>query len=248
MIVILCHPSDAAAVWLGTTLQHLGIGGVEIVTVEQVVFSRRIVYRLSDGGDSGSIELADGRVLHSERMTGLVNRVQYLPTQHFAAAAPADRDYATAELSAFMLAWLNGTAARVINPPLPFALGGGVFQMPTAMHFASMAGLPTLPWCASASDVGASVIGDNGIPMREPAHSSLVFEGRVYGPLLPSGLRDGCRQLAALLGVPLLQILFNRSSEHGWRFAAATSAVDFRIGGRPLAVALARELKRSTAA
>ena len=118
-------------------------------SVEQLVFSRRIVYRLSDAGDSGSIELADGRTLRPETITGLVNRVQYLPTQHFARAQPTDRAYAEAELNAFLLAWINGVAGRVINPPLPFALGGGTFQAATVAHLASMAGLPTDAWRAS---------------------------------------------------------------------------------------------------
>ena len=112
----------------------LGVGGVELVAVEQLVYSRRIVYRLTTHGDSGGIELADGRTLRPESITGLVNRVQYLPTQHFARAQPADRAYAEAELSAFLLAWINGIAGRVINPALPFALGGGAFPRPTVTH------------------------------------------------------------------------------------------------------------------
>ncbi len=242
MIVILCHPGDAAALWLGETMQHLRVSGVELVAVEQLVFSRRIVYRLSDAGDSGSIVLADGRTLRPEAITGLVNRVQYLPTQHFARAAPEDRAYAEAELSAFLLAWINGVAGRVINPPLPFALGRGTFPMPTVVHLASMAGLPTQVWRTSVAD------GDGqSLPMR-PTHAVLVFDGRLFGPLLPRRLQDGCRQLALLLGVSLLQVELHQSSEHGWRFVNASGAVDFRIGGRPLARDLARALVRSAAA
>jgi hypothetical protein len=242
MIVILCHPGDAAAVWLGDAMQYLRVGEVEVVAVEQLVFSRRIVYRLSDAGDSGSIELADGRILRPDAITGLVNRVRYLPTQHFARAQSTDRAYAEAELSAFLLAWINGVAGRVINPPLPFALGGGTFPMPTVVHLAAMAGLPTQPWRATAAGDD-----DSRFPMS-PTHAVLTFDGRLFGPLLPRHLQDGCRRLALLLDAPLLQVELHQSSERGWQFVNASGAVDFRIGGNPLARDLARALARSVAA
>ena len=261
MIVILCHPDDVAALWLSETLQQLGVDGVELVAVEQLVFSRRIVYHLSGDGDSGRIELADGRVLRPETISGLVNRIQYLPTQHFANADPADRNYAAAELSAFVLAWINGVGGRVINPALPFALGGGGFQMPTLVQLASMAGLPTVPWRASTADVGPPEGGHHvgpseaghyfGPPEGGPyisTHAGIVFDGRLFGPLLPRGLQDACRQLAVLLGVPLLQVMLHQSPGLGWRFVNATGSVDFRIGGKPLALAIGRALARRIAA
>jgi hypothetical protein len=242
MIVILCHPGDAAALWLGEAMRYLHAGEVELVAVEELVFSRRIVYRLSGAGDSGSIELADGRTLRPEAITGLVNRVCYLPTQHFARAQTADRAYAEAELSAFLLAWINGVAGRVVNPPLPFALGGGTFPPATVAHLASMAGLPTEAWRAGAADDG------DGKTLPSSTHAVLLFDGRVFGPLLPRNMQEACRRLAALLGVSLLQIELRQSPELGWRFVAASGLADFRIGGKPLARALARTLARKSAA
>ncbi len=252
MIVILCHPDDAGALWLWERLQHLGVGGVELVTVEQLVFSRRIAYRLSGAGDSGSIELADGRVLRPETITGLVNRVQYLPTQHFASADAADREYAAAELSAFLLAWINGVAGRAINPPLPLALGGGTFQVPTVLHHAAAAGLPTRTWRVSASEDGPPEGGPYATLTPEggpyTVHSVVVFDGRLYGPILPRELQDGCRRLSVLLGAPLLQVVLRQAAKPGWEFVQATGAVDFRIGGNALAAALGRSLARSAVA
>ena len=242
MIVILCHPGDAAALWLGEAMRHLGVGDIEVVAVEQLVFSRRIVHCLSDAGDSGRVELADGRTLRPESITGLVNRVRYVPTQHFARAQAADRAYAEAELSALLLVWINGVAGRVINPPLPFALGGGAFPLPTVVHLASMAGLPTGVWRANSADRA-----DATTPISA-THAVLVFDGRLFGPLLPRPLQDGCRRLALLLGAPLLQVELHQSSEHAWRFLTASGAVDFRIGGKALARDLAQALARSAAA
>jgi hypothetical protein len=237
MIVILCHPDDAAAVWLEGTLRSLGVGGIEIVTVEQLVFSRRIVHRLGASGDGGTIDLADGRCLRPEGITGLVNRIRYLPTEHFSTAATADRAYAAAELSAFMLAWLNGVPGRVINPARPSSLDGGTFQTPTVVHLAAMAGLPTRPWRAS------SVLAESGPSIEAaPTETVVVFDGGLFGAPVPPDVGDGCRRLAALLGVPLLHVFLHRSGGNDWRFVDASGAVDFRIGGRPLATAIAQAL------
>jgi hypothetical protein len=232
--VILCHPDDAAALWLAQMLRELGVRGFEVVTVEQFVYSRRIVYRLSNAGEESSIQLADGRVLRSEAITGVINRIRYLPTEHFAAADSEERTYATAELSAFTLAWLNGVRGRVLNPARPLSLGG-MFDGTVLRHSAAVAGLPTVRWTATTDSAAES-------PPIPPTHTAIVLDGRLFGPILPRPLQDGCCRLAVLLGVPLLQVFFSHTPDAGWRFVDATTVVDFSLGGRPLAAAIVRTL------
>jgi len=235
MLVILCHAGDAAALWLHGAMRRLGVGALELVAVEQVVFSRSIVHRLDRVGDTGAIALADSRILRVEEITGLVNRVQFLPTQHFAAADAIDRAYATEELGALMLAWLDGVAGRVINPALPSALGGSVFPEIAIVHSAAMAGLPTRSW-----RLDDATTDDDRDAMHSPTHAPIVLDGRLFGPSIPAHLGEGCRRLAVLLGAPLLQVLFHHSAEAEWRFVGATGFADFRIGGDPLAAAMAQ--------
>jgi hypothetical protein len=229
--VILCHPHDAGALWLDQMLRDLGVRRFEVVTVEQLVFSRRIVYRLSDAGESSRIRLVDGRELRSDAISGLINRICYLPTQHFASADPDERTYATAELSAFLLAWLNGVRGRVLNPARPFSLAG-MFDRTAMRYSAAVAGLPTAPWRATDSADESP-----GLP---PTHTTIVLDGRLFGPILPRHLQDACCRLAVLLGVPLLQVAFQHAPGGAWRFVDATAFVDFYAGGRPLAAAIAR--------
>jgi hypothetical protein len=240
MNIILCHPGDAAALWLHGVLQILGTGRVDLITIEQLVYSRRIVHRLDASGDTGAIHLAEGRVLRPEAITGLVNRVQYLPTAHFATASAADRAYATEELSAFVLAWLDGVAGRVINPPLPSALGGGAFAPMTTAYAAAMAGLPLAAWRGSSMESGEADV------TRLPAtHAAIVLDGQLFGSPIPHEIQDGCRRLSMLLGTPLLQVQLHRSRDDCWRFIGASGAVDFPLGGRPLAMAIAHALSAS---
>jgi hypothetical protein len=235
VIVILCHPGDEPAVWLSEALRDGGAEDVELVAVEQLVYSRRIVHRLGVR-EIGSVDLADGRVLRPEAIRGLVNRTQYLPTDHFARADPGDRDYATAELSAFLLAWLNSIAGRVLNPPLPLALGGGAFAPARVVHDAAMAGLPTRMWRDSTPHTA-----DLAEPPPSATHAALVLDGEVFGSRLPEDIREACRRMASFAGVPLLQILLNQSSsDGGWRFVGASGHADFRLGGGALAAAVQR--------
>jgi hypothetical protein len=91
MLVILCHPDDAPALWLDRELLEVGMKGTAIVSVEQLVYSRSMTHVLTGSAEHGTIRLADGRSLHPETITGLINRVRHVPTHHFTHAAPADR-------------------------------------------------------------------------------------------------------------------------------------------------------------
>jgi len=236
MLVILCHPDDISALWLHRELSAAGVSAT-LVSVEQLVFSRSITHVLTGTADTGTIRLADNRVLHPDAITGLINRVRFVPTQHFNNAAPGDREYATAELHAFLLAWLNGIAARVLNPARPPLLGGGVTDVAAIQHYAATAGLPTLPWRQSTRRAG---LVSPAATAAAPTHVVTVLDGRVFGPIIPTDFAGGCCRLAAYLGTPLMQVAFSRSTSGAWRFLHATPLVDFERGGRPLAAAIAR--------
>lgn len=237
MLVILCHPDDISALWLHRELSAAGVS-VTLVSVEQLVFSRSITHVLTGTGDTGTIRIADQRVLHSEAIAGLVNRVRLLPTQHFNNAAPGDREYAAAELHAFLLAWLNGIAGRVLNPARPPLLGGGINDVAAIRHYAATAGLPTAPWRQSTRTAALVGSGDVDITVV-PTHVVTVLDNRLFGPIVPTDLAGGCCRLAAYLGTPLMQVAFSRTGTSAWRFLHATPLVDFERGGRPLAAAIA---------
>jgi len=245
--LVLCHPGDAAAAWLAHALRSRGVA-IDVVTVEELVYSRRIVFRQDARGDGGSVTLHDGRVLRPEAIGVLINRVRYLPTAHFAAAAPEERAYAESELSALLLGWLNAIPGRVVNPAHPCSLGGDALAPMRVSHAAAMAGLPTRPWQAS-SEIAHARVADADVQQRiRAAHVAIVFDGRLYGSLLPRSLQDGVRKLALLLGLPLLEVALDRAADGAWRFVGATGDVAFRRGGAALVRALASVMTTRAAA
>ena len=90
------------------------------------------------------------------------------------------------------------------------------------------------------------------LPLRRPwiiSDSRLESKpGEARRLHLTVDLEEGCRRLATLVGAPLLQIQFHRPRANGFRFVGASGAVDFRIGGMPLARDLAVACGRSKAA
>jgi len=68
-------------------------------------------------------------------------------------------------------------------------------------------------------------------------HAAIVFDGQIFGAAVPHQFHESCVRLAALVGVPLLQLVFEASPAQ-WRFVAATGVADFRVGGEPLVRAL----------
>ena len=140
---------------------------------------------------------------------------------------------ATAELHAFLLAWLNGVAGRVLNPARPLLLGGGINDMAAIRHYAALAGLPAPGWSRTTRRV------DFDSPVS-PTHDVIVLDGRGFGPIIPADLPGGCGRLAAYLGTPLLdRVLAERSREVGVSPRNGEGRLRTRRC-RPLAAALAR--------
>lgn len=247
MNVILCHPGDVSAVWLAHALRSCGVA-LEVASVEALVYSRRIAFRQDSAGDRGSVTLHDGRVLRPEAIGVLVNRVRYLPTAHFATAAPGERAYAESELDALLLAWLNTVPGRVVNPPHPGAPGGAALAAMTMCRAALRAGLPAPPWQASSETTQARIPATGATQASAASHVVIAFDGRLYGSRLPHPLQDGVRRLASLLDLPLLQVGFDRGPRGAWRFVDATGDVDFRRGGDAFARDLAAVMSPRPAA
>jgi hypothetical protein len=229
MHVILCHPDDAAALWLHGALVALGLPTVELVAVEQLVYARRIVHRIDGAGDRSVIDLFDGRRLDST-IEGLVNRIRFLPQQHLTRVAASDQSYAVDELRGWLLAWLDSLPCPVINQPRPQSLGGLWHHPATVAHLAAVSGLPC---------------GDGSEDPEASRSAVVVFEGKVFGPILPRARQEAACRLAALLGASALQVDFEQGGKTGWRFVGANGMADFRIGGRPLAAAVAARLVES---
>ena len=239
-VLVLCHAADSLAAWLARHLADLLPGRVELLTIDELVYARSIVHRFGTTVDSSVFRLFDGREIHSDGVSGIVNRLQVPPDQHLDRVAAADRLYAAQELQAFLLGWLTSLSARVVNPPLPNALSGFAADMALQHHWAATAGLPCRPFLAGSDFTNCDP--DAGLG---PVFSLLIFDDTVYGPIVPVSLRAAARRFARLAGLSLIQVDFVQCSVCDYCFHSARGLVDPRIGGRPFVRQLALALSEA---
>lgn len=242
MWLVISSSSDPSGIWSWQGLRQLGLAPLEFVTAESLASLCRWEHRLGSGGASLIVSLADGRVISSSSIRGVLNRLCSPSPLAFEGTASADRDYAQAEIFAFYLSWLHSLPGKVINRPVPSGLCGPWLHTSEWMLRAARAGLPTPVYRQSSYDDAAT---QQGVQLPADARmmsNVIVFDGKVFGGLVPEGIAQACIRLleqskAEMLGISLC------ADDHGrWTFAGATPAPDLRCGGVPLLRHLARIL------
>lgn len=245
MWLVLCPPNDLAALWAYQGLKARGLAPLELVSAEMLAYGLRWEHRLSTNGLSVDITLADRRTIRSSTVRGILNRLSYIPQEHFYAAGSADRDYAAQELMAFYMSWLHAMPGAVLNRPTAQGLSGSWRHISEWVWLAGRAGLPTLPYRQTGLDqIEDGHTGGRLVSEATPAKTILVVGGHLTGTPAPPDILEGCKRLAALSATALLGIEFVAGSRSSWTFAGATPLPDLRLGGEVLLDLLVSALQR----
>lgn len=234
MALLLHDPFDASARWL---LDGLRARGVELMAVSsaELLGARRWRHEVGTRGAGSEVTLADGRVIESEHVGAVVNRLTGAPPPA-GPVAEGDRDYAAQELQALWLSWLAALPGPLLNTPTPGGLGGVWLDGAEWALRAGRAGLPCVP-------VALGVTGGPPAPVDGSAPTVIVACGAVFGPREAAPLAAGCVALARDVHAELLGVrLAGGADGSGLRFAGATTLPDLRGGGAPLLDLLARRL------
>jgi hypothetical protein len=234
MWLVLCDPSDAAALWAYAGLRDRGLAPLELVSPRTLVCALRTLHRVDASGASFEIALADGRTLASRNLAGVLNRVTVVPTDHLNVAPEPDARYAGEEVTALVLSWLACIAPVSLNRATARGLCGAARPPAEWSIMAAQAGLATRPLRLSSH---------GRLPPAAPGlarHSVIVLDGEVFGAIVPPAVGDACRTLARRADTDLLGIDLDVGADGILRFADATPLPDLRVGGAPLLDALHR--------
>jgi hypothetical protein len=154
------------------------------------------------GGAGRSAAAVGNRVVPADEVEAVVVRLGYVPEHELEGVCPEDRAYAAAEMTAFLLAWLDDRACPVVNRPTPGCLNGPAWRPEQWAMAAGRAGMLVVP-------VHRRVPAD-GTP-EAPAGSdevvAIVVGDRCLGGVHPRQVRHA-RRLAADAGVDLLAVRF----------------------------------------
>ncbi|MBL9175148.1 MAG: hypothetical protein JNL10_16535 [Verrucomicrobiales bacterium] len=255
MWLILSDASDPVGPWLARGLQDLGLNPVRHVTGTQLALARRWEHRLEGEVAVSRVTLADGTILESNLLRGVVNRLQAIPPEFTLGMRAADRDYGLQEAHALLLSWLRSLGCPVVNPVSPGGLSGAWRHPVEWFSLACEFGLNT-PGYRIDCDAPSHAIVDPrpGLPPR--FHNMPSIEVAVIGnticrppgaPDLPEDVCNASVRLARAAAVPLLGLHLGRDAARQWWFLGATLLPDLRRLGAPALAALRIRLQDASA-
>ncbi len=171
MWLVLAQDGDVEARWLADQLRAKADRPVELIEAGQLVHECRWEHRIGTELTSSRLVIGDGTVIDSEEVEGVVNRLIWLSAEGFEGAPPRDREYASNELFALGLSWLESLGQRVLNRPAGAGLSGAWRTQAQWRALGRSAGLPIVPY---DSGLAEDVPGEAG-------RTVLVIGGQVIG-------------------------------------------------------------------
>jgi hypothetical protein len=169
---------------------------------------------------------------------GVLTRLGGIGPEDLGGVHAADRDYAAAELGAFLLAWLDACSVPVLNRPEPGCLNGPAWSSTRWAMVAHGEGLRVNPLRLG------SALRPSGSPedaAAGPGVQVTIVGDRVVGDVHPD-LAAGAVRLARSAGTPLLELTFD-GGDAGSRFVGASPCPALI---EPVAEALADQLGWTT--
>lgn len=245
MWLVLCERRDLAALWAYRGLSRRGFDPLELVSADVLACALHWEHRLGADGVRTELTVAGGRTIRSEEVRGVLNRLVAIPDDHLRGAPAAERAYATQELFAFFVSWLNGLGSRVLNRPVPQGLSGPWLRLSEWLALAARAGLSTPPYRRTSRQSPA--FGYEPPPVAGRLRTVLVVDGGVVGERVPSSVEAGCVRLSELAGTAILGVDFGRNGDERWAFAGATPLPELRGGGERALDLIAAALRERAA-
>ena len=111
-------------------------------------------------GDPDGRAVISGERMAVSRIRAAITRLPQVTAPEIAnVIAPPDREYAAAEMTAFLAAWLMTLGDRVLNPPTPTFLHGELYAEELLREWATGAGLAAKPTSATAATTVSCIDG-----------------------------------------------------------------------------------------
>jgi len=199
MIVVVANLWDHAAKAFASRWQS---HGVRVLTCGDLSVAG---WRQTLTAGHASTVVVDGALVPQEQITGVLTRLSGIAEEEISGIAREDREYAAAEMTAFLWFWLSSLTCPMLNRPTVACLSGPYWRQESWVHAAAQAGIPVEP---AHRRTGSRV------PEEHGSFSTVTVVGeRVFGETDPV-LQNHARRLAALAGVDLLAVRFSNPEAH----------------------------------
>lgn len=163
---------------------------------------------------AGPAFVADGQRRATRDLTGVLVRLPAVRAEHLPHIAEADRDYAAAEMTAFLAYWLSALECPVVNRPTPSLLMGPAWTVVRWLALARDLGIAGAQEPGGPAERWVTAVGGRAFPAEDPAAPAAVALARQAGvsllglgfagdrlitvslrPLLTSEVADALREL-----------------------------------------------------
>jgi len=190
-------------------------------------------HRLNSPADS--VAVLGGRAVPVSGITGVLTRLWAVAESELPHVVPADREYVSVEMSAFLTSWLSSLECPVLNRPSATCLAGPSWRAEEWTREAARLGIPVRP-VERRSALGARP------PTPRPVEdfSSVTVVGARCLGAADETMRRHARRLAEHAGTGLLEVFFEGEGD-GAAFVGVNLWPD--IGAPETADALLAHLK-----
>ncbi len=233
MWLVLAQDYDLDAPWIAAGLRARDDRRVVLATASTLVHDCRWAHRVGPGGASAAssrLMLGDGTVLDGSTVDAVVNRLGWLGAEGFAGASARDREYATGELFALGLSWLESLGGRVVNRPASTGLAGGWRRTAEWRSLARSVGLPVLPYDSDEPEVVAEADDDLVLVVDGQLVSAVALAGD-GPPVLAPPLAGGLCALSAAAGADVLEVRLAAGPDGGPAVRSASFLASLRLYG-----------------
>ena len=153
---------------------------------------------------SGSRAVVSGQIVHEDDFRGVLIRRPCILDTELRHIGASDREFVTAEMNAFLLAWLAGLRCRVLNRPSGTSLCGPGWRPMQWTQAAAAAGLEVAP---STQNVPARR--KRTSPRAEaPPPIEVTIVGSLSFGAPNDNYADAALRLSAYVHIPLLAVRF----------------------------------------
>jgi hypothetical protein len=207
MWLVLSSSKDIAGLWVYHGLKEYGLSPLELVSPEMLIYSPRWTQRLNNRMVETEVRLIDGRVIKSEAVKGVINRLTGIGSDVINSIIKTDQEYVKHEMFAFLSSWLYSFPCPVLNRPTSQGLPGYFRHLSEWRWLAAKAGLPTLPYRQSSRNDPEEeywIEQLNLTTLTTTIITLFVIAGQMVGEAAPPEIETGCLKLAKLAGSELL--------------------------------------------
>jgi hypothetical protein len=157
--------------------------------------------------DNQNVAVVGGRTVSAERIDGVLTRLPCVYDWELTHIVPVDRAYVSAEMTAFLLSWMNELDCPILNRPTPTCLSGPGWRQEQWIHLAARLGIPVDTVKRSAK-FGEEASIETGPESRE----AVTVVGKRCFNALDERQAVHAQRLAAAGGVGLLALHFTLSN------------------------------------